>query len=161
METPHAERRPHPRLKVNVRGLGEGALDFARWFRSSKFDLMAAFYGELDAPAGTRDVEDLERRFLAALRHGKRVLLARGIVTFVLALGVVATAAAAVARVVWVPSPLEMDVAMTLAALDRFAALSGSVTVVLVLARLLFDRYVALVETSATFLAMQLAACER
>ena len=162
METPHARRRrSRAEPRIHVRDLGEGALDFAKWFRKSKFDLMAGFFGELEKAPEQRDVVDLERRFLAAIRHAKRVLLARGLVTFLLAVGVVATAAATLAKVLWVPAVLTYEVGATLAALDRLAAVAGSVTVVLVLARLLFDRYLDMVETSATFLAMQLATCRR
>ena len=160
METPHAARRPsRAEPRVNVRDLGNGALDFAKWFRKSKFDLMAGFFGELEKDPAQRDRADVERRFLAAIRHAKRVLLARGVVTLLLAIGVVATAGAAVARVLWVPAVLTFEVQATLAALDRLAAVAGSVTVVLVVLRLLFDRYLEMVDTSATFLAMQLATC--
>jgi hypothetical protein len=161
METPHARRRARAEPRVHFRDLGEGALDFAKWFRKSRFDLMAGFYGELAREPGERDVADVERRFLAAIRHGKRVLLARGVVSVLLVLGVVATAGAAAARVLWVPDALTFEVQATLAALDRLAAIAGSITVVLVALRLLFDRYLELVDTSATFLAMQLASCAR
>lgn len=156
-----ARRRARAEPRVNVRDLGEGALDFARWFRKSKFDLMAGFFGELERDPATRDPADVERRFLQAIRHAKRVLLARGVVTLLLVLGVVATAAATLARVLVVPTVLTQEVALTLGALDRVAAIAGSLTLVLVVARLLFDRYLDLVETSATFLAMQLATCPR
>ena len=162
METPHARRRrSRAEPRFNVRDLGEDALDFARWFRRSKFDLMAGFLGELGRDPAERDRADVERRFLAALRHAKRVLLARIVVTLLLAVGVVATAAATLAKVLWVPAVLTFEVQATLAALDRLAAVAGSATVVLVVARLLFDRYLDMVETSATFLAMQLATCPR
>lgn len=159
METPQA-RRSNGRLQVNARDLGEGALDFARWFARSKFDLMAGFFGELKRDPATRDAADVERRFLEAVRHAKRVLVARGIVTFLLALGVITTAGTAIVRFLVVPTPLRGDVQTTLWALDRFAAVAASASVLLVGARLLFDRYLDMVETSATFLAMQLASCE-
>ena len=162
METPHARRRKsRAEPRFHFRDLGEDALDFAKWFRRSKFDLMAGFYGELAKEPGERDMADVERRFLAAIRHAKRVLLARVLVTFLLVVGVVATEAATLAKVLWVPDALTFEVQATLAALDRLAAVAGSVTVVLVVARLLFDRYLDMVETSATFLAMQLATCPR
>lgn len=126
------------------------ALDFARWFTKSKFDLMAGFMADLARPPAERDAADLARRFKHALRHAKRVLRARLVVTVLLAAGLIATLAAALARFLAIPPDM-------LALVDRAAALSASLTVLLLVARLGFDRYLELIETSATFLAMQLA----
>lgn len=162
MESRHARRR-RSRIEPRVfaRSLGEDALDFFRWFLKSKFDLMAAFVGELEKDPVERDRADVERRLVQALRHAKRVLLARGIVTFLLAVGALATAGSAIARVLYVPAVLTFEVQATLLVLDRLAAVAGAATVVLVVLRLLFDRYLDMVDTSATFLAMQLATCPR
>lgn len=166
METPQGARSRGSasasrkgKLRVRVTKLGEDALSFAKWFRTSRFDLMAAFYGELEEDPSLRDRASLEDRFRRALAHGKRVMLARGVVTVLLALGALATAGAALGRILWVPSLLANDVQATLWILDRSAAVAGAATLVLVGLRLAFDRYLDMVTTSATFLAMQLASC--
>jgi hypothetical protein len=140
----------HGRRFRQSRRLGDDALHFARWFTKSKFQLMADFMADLECSPSQRDAEALARRFQAAIRHARRVLLARLAVTILLAAGVIATMGATLAQFLAVP-------AEALGFLDRVAAVSASATVALVVARLGFDRYLGLVETSATFLAMQIA----
>lgn len=165
METPHRARREataapaKDRARVDLGRLGDEALSFARWFRSSRFDLMGAFYGDLKEDPDLRDRPAIEDRFRRALAHGKRVLRLRLVVTILLAMGAVATASTALARMLWVPTLYVDDVQVALALLDRSAAIAGSATLLLVGLRLLFDRYLDMVTTSATFLAMQLASC--
>lgn len=144
-----------PPYRGRMEKLGDEALHFARWFRKSKFALMQDFLGEIDCPPADRDAAVIRRRFLAATRHAKRVLVARLVVTVLLAAGVVAAAAASLARVLVVPS---VDVDLWVATLDRAAAVSASASVLLVALRLGFDRYLDLVQTTATFLAIELAA---
>jgi hypothetical protein len=141
--------------------VGDDALRFMRWYAGGKYALMGSFLGELDDPPGERDAETLRRRFCQAVAHGRRVQMARTVVTALLALGVVTTAFAAVANVLLVPSSLSGDVAAGGRFLARVAAWSATFAVVLVLLRLAFDRYLELVDTSATFLAMQLATTPR
>lgn len=130
--------------------LGEEALHLTRWFAKSKYHLMGQFLGELQRPADQRDVAKLRDRFCRAITHAHRVHQARGLVTFFLALGVVAAAASAVLNA------LEVDASTS--ALERAAAFSASVSVLLVAARLLLDRYLERADVAATFLAMQLVA---
>lgn len=131
--------------------------DFARWYLKSRYALMTRFLADLEArPA--RDRERVREDFLHAVRHGERVHRARGVVTFLLALGVVATVAATVVDVLWVPDVLEGDVARATSALDRAAAIAGSFTLVLVALRLAFDRYLERIDVCASFLGMQIAA---
>lgn len=139
------------------RELGEGALKFARWYTSSRFALMEDFADDLATRHAPRDVPILRDRFLRAVRHGKGVLWARFAVTVLLAFSLVATVAGWIVSAVSVPPLLEGDVAATEAAVARIAAASASLTVVLVLLRLAFDRYLDLVATSATFLAIEIA----
>ena len=161
---PASHRRGHYPRHSHVwtpRHLGEDALHFGTWFAKNKFALMEGFLGELrDSPA-ERDPSEIEDRFLRATRHAQRVLVARGVVTFFLALGLVATASATIAGRVWIPTRLAGDVTAWLAVLDGAAAIAASVTLVLLAARLAFDRYLELVETTATFLAIELATCSR
>lgn len=161
MGEPAASRRHHSR-HAHVwapRHLGEDALHFGRWFFKSKFALMQSFLGELRDDPGERDEREIEDRFLRATQHALRVQTARGVVTALLALGVVATAAASLAKSVAIPTAFAGDVDFWLTMLGRVAAISASASVLLLLARLAFDRYLEQVETTATFLAMQIASC--
>ena len=154
--------RPTPDGGEDERRLiGESSLRFTRWFLKSKFALMQAFLGELEMPAQARDPSHDRRRFLLAMRHAERALVGRVVVSVLLVFGIVATAAAAVARVLYVPAALTPGVEATLVALDRVAAVSGSLTVLLLALRLAFDRYLERVETTAVFIAMQLASAPR
>jgi len=130
--------------------LGEEALHFGRWFAQSKYHLMAGFLGELQRPAAERDAARLRDRYCRALTHAQRVHTARGVVTFLLALGVVATASSALADALGVPAPTGY--------LERAAAIAGSISALLIALRLLFDRYLVRVDVAATFLALQLTA---
>lgn len=141
--------------------IGDEALHFARWFTKSKYALMDGFLSELDDAPEERDPATLRARFIRAVTHAKRVQLARTLVTLVLAAGVLATAGAAVARVVFEPANMERTVGVTTTLLDHFAAYGASFTVALVALRLAFDRYLGLVDVTATFLAMQLATAPR
>ncbi|HEX2022115.1 MAG TPA: hypothetical protein VHH36_05340, partial [Candidatus Thermoplasmatota archaeon] len=85
-----------PSRRAQARALGEDAHDFARWFVKSRFALMESMLGELERDPRELDFAALRARFLCCTRHGKRVLAARAVVTALLALGVAATAAAAV-----------------------------------------------------------------
>jgi hypothetical protein len=141
--------------------VGDDALRFMRWYAGGKYALMGGFLGELDDPPEARDAEAVRERFCAAITHGRRVQAARTFVTILLALGVVTTALATVANVLFVPPGIAGDVAAWSRFLERLAAWSATFAVVLVLLRLAFDRYIELVDTSATFLAMQLATTRR
>jgi hypothetical protein len=141
--------------------IGEEALHFARWFASSKFALMQEFLGELRRDPRDRDAAEIERRFCACTTHAKRVLTARGVVTALLALGVVSTAVAGFLAAVALPDVVEANLLAWVRLVRHVAAWSGAVTVVLLAARLLMDRYLDRVEVSATFLAMQLAGSAR
>lgn len=156
----HPARRARG-LRQRAFHVGDDALRFMRWYAGGKYALMAGFLGELDDPPQERDGEALRGRFCAALAHGRRVQTARAVVTFFLALGVVTTALATVATAFFLPDVLAGDVATGRAFLERVAAWSATFAVVLVALRLAFDRYLELVDTSATFLAMQLATTPR
>lgn len=140
---------PGPAPTDDEHTLGEEALHFTKWFTRSKYHLMRRFLGELRRAPETRDAGTLELRYRRALTHALRVQRARTVVTFLLALGVIAAAASAVANV--------LDVALPTGFLERAAAFSASVSVALVAVRLLLDRYLERVDVSATFLAIQLA----
>lgn len=128
---------------------GEEVLHFMRWILRSKYRLMGEFLGDLQTEPERRDPAALRSQFCRTLQHAERVHRGRGIVTFLLALGVVATAATTVANALGVDSGLGV--------LARAAAYSGSATVLLVGLRLLFDRYLERVDVVATFLAAQMA----
>ena len=130
--------------------LGEEALHFTRWFAKSKYHLMGQFLGELQRPAAERDAATLRDRFCRAITHAHRVHQARGFVTLLLALGVLAAAATAVLNTLGWDAETQ--------ALDRAAAYSASASVVLIAMRLLLDRYLERADVAATFLAMQLVA---
>jgi predicted anti-sigma-YlaC factor YlaD len=140
-----------------VRRLGNDALRFARWFFRSKYQLMAGFLGELESAPEARDEGALRERFCRAVTHAVRVQRLRSVVTALLALGVVTAAFAAVVEVVSLPASWAGDVAATRALLASVAAWSASASAVLVALRLAFDRYLGLVDVSATFLAIEIA----
>lgn len=153
----HARRRrvrhdpvPGPVLAHDHR-LGEEALHFTRWFAKSKYHLMGGFLGELTGPPG--DTARLRERFERTLRHAHRVHTARGAVTLLLALGVIAAAATTIANLLNVEAPTGI--------VERAAALSASLSVVLIALRLGLDRYLERCDVSATFLAIQLSASAR
>lgn len=141
--------------------LREEALQFTRWFTSSKYALMARFLGELDDDPSERNAGQIRDRYCRALTHGQRVTHARTAVTVLLALGVVATAVATLVRLFAVPTMVAGDVLATQAFLDRLAAYSASSAAALVALRLMFDRYLERVDVAATFLAIELATCRR
>lgn len=150
----HAQRRARSGHLVPGPGdedhrIGEEALHFTKWFMRSKYDLMGRFLGELCQDPSQRDVDTLRARYRRALHHAQRVHVARGVVTFLLALGVIAAATSAVAGV--------LDVDLPTGFLERAAAVSASASVVLVAARLLLDRYLERCDVAATFLAIELA----
>lgn len=151
---PHGARR---RRLFRHEGLGEEALHFTRWFAQSKYRLMGEFLGEIERAPETRSVPDLRSRYCRALEHGQRVHQARGIVTLLLAIGVVAAAVSTIANALDAPAALAADVAAWTAFLERLAAISASVSVLLIAIRLAMDRYLERIDVTATFLAMQLA----
>lgn len=148
----HRARRGHfvpgPFAAEEEHSLGEEALHFTRWFLRSKYVLMAEFLGELAGDPAQRDTASLVDRYRRALRHAERVLLARSLVTILLALGVLAAATSAVANALGVAAPVGV--------LERAAAFSTSAAVLLVALRLLLDRYLERVDIAVTFLAIQL-----
>lgn len=144
-----------------VRRLGGDALRFTRWFFRSKYRLMAGFLGELERPAEPRDEPALRQRFCQAVTHAVRVQRMRSAVTALLALGVVTTAFAAVMDLVALPPTLAGDAALAHFLLAKVAAWSASISVLLVALRLGFDRYLGLVDVSATFLAIEIASARR
>lgn len=139
-----ARRRP---VRLNEHRLGEEALHFTRWFAHSKYHLMGGFAMELTR-AG--DPTRLRERFSQTLQHAQRVHQARAVVTLLLALGVVAAAASAIANLLRVAAPTGI--------LERAAALSASLSVLLIALRIGFDRYLERCDVAATFLAIQLSA---
>lgn len=153
----HAPRRAHrPRHVVpgplpldDEHHVGEEALHFARWFSQSKYRLMAEFLGEIARAPEERDPSRLKDRFARAVAHAHRVHQARGVVTGLLALGVVAAAASAVGDALGLAAPIGL--------LERAAALSASAALVLVAIRLALDRYLERVDVAAIFLAIELA----
>jgi hypothetical protein len=151
----HATRRhvvPGPLTLNDDHSIGEEALHFTKWFAQSKYRLMGEFLGELQSTREERDPEVLRARYCRSLQHAQRVQRARGVVTVLLALGVIATAAAAVANL------LDLgEAGGATAFLERAAAISASVAVALVALRLAFDRYLERVDVVATFLAIQLS----
>lgn len=152
----HARRRrrghaAHGPLDLDDRHtLGEEALHLTRWFAKSKYHLMGQFLGELQRAPGERDASVLRDRFCRAITHAHRVHQARGFVTLLLALGVVAAATTAVLNA--------LDIDAGTRVLDRAAAFSASASVLLIAARLLLDRYLERADVAATFLAIQLTA---
>jgi hypothetical protein len=149
----HRHVVPGPLHLDDDHSVGEEALHFTRWFMQSKYKLMGEFLGELQSASEERDPEALRGRYCRALQHAQRVQRARGIVTVLLALGVLATAASAVANLLDVGD----GAASTTAFLERAAALSASIAVALVALRLALDRYLERVDIVATFLAIQLS----
>lgn len=135
-----------------------GILGFVKWYAQNRFHHMEQYLPELEQEPSQVDAKRVRERFLKATRHAKRVMVARLVVTALLALGIVATAVAAVANAVAVPAALSTDVDRLRDWLARAAAVSGSATLLLLLLRLAFDRYLRLIETSALLLAMQLSA---
>ena len=127
---------------------GEEVLHFTTWLLRSKYRLMGEFLGDLQADPSARDATILRARFCRALQHAERVQRARGVVTLLLALGVLTTAATTVANALGVDAPL--------GALEQAAAIAGSATLLLVALRLLFDRYLERVDVAAMFLGMQM-----
>lgn len=148
----HARRR----LRKREGGSGERALDLASWFLRSKYALMAGFAGELREAPGERDAVELEARLSAALERGERGLRVRTAVTVLLAASVLSALVATLARAV--DGLVLHDLARLV---DQVAAVSTSLSVVLVALRLACDRYLERVDVTATFLAAQLAASDR
>lgn len=141
-------RTPTPFFREPGNSLGDEALEFTRWFAKSKYQLMGSFLGELTGSDG--GPKQVRERFCRTLTHAHRVHAVRGVVTFVLALGVLAAAASAVANAIDVPAPTGI--------LERAAAISTSLSVLLVAARLALDRYLERCDVAATFLAIELGA---
>lgn len=167
-ETPALGDRPR-REGATVKGLdarrvGHQAKHFGRWYLQNRFKLMQGFLSELERGPGERDSAELRTLFLATVRHGQRVQMARTVVTVLLAFSVVAAAASslldqagalnetALAR--FFQGPVEEFRALMLAV----QAVSTSAALLLLVARLAMDRYLELVATSASFTAMQIAA---
>ncbi|HUR68729.1 MAG TPA: hypothetical protein VM370_05735 [Candidatus Thermoplasmatota archaeon] len=144
----HRARRRHaaPSHRADEHRIGEEALHFTRWFARSKYHLMGEFLGDLVRAPEERNAERLKARYCRALEHAQRVLTARGVVTFLLALGAIATAGTAIANALHLGDIVA-----------RAAAISASATVALVALRLLFDRYLQRVDVTVTFLAIELA----
>jgi hypothetical protein len=88
--------------------------------------------------------------------HALRVQRARTLVTVLLAVSVAGTAIATMANVAYLPG-LSIELSATKLLVERVAAWSASLSILLVAMRLAFDRYLGLVDVSATFLAIQLA----
>lgn len=153
--------RRHGDIHRKARHVGDDALRFMRWYAGGKYALMGGFLGELDDPPDARDAAALRDRFCKVVSHGRRVAIARTVVTALLALGVVTSAVAAIANAADLPGRLEGDVEAMRGALSRVAAWAATFAVVFVALRIAFDRYLDLVDTSATFLAMQLATTPR
>lgn len=156
MGAPATRSHARSRLRFHRSALGDRALDFARWFSRSRYDLMAGFLGEMERAPAERDADELRQRFVRALRHGERVSRARTAVTVLLALGVLTAMTTTLVQLTDAPA-----VADALMLLERVAAISTSLSVVLVVARLACDRYLERVDVTATFLAVQLATAPR
>jgi hypothetical protein len=143
--------------------LGDEAVRFATWFAKSKFQLMESFLGELDRRPAERDRAALRERFLHACKHGQQVLIVQGVVTALLAFGVVVTASsAALDRLQTIndnllPGLFHLPLGELRTLLVSIQAIAGSATLILILARFAVARYLALVEVSATYLGMQIA----
>ena len=150
----HADRRerrrkaPTPFFREPGNSLGDEALEFTRWFAKSKYHLMGAFLGDL-MDTSPRDVNVLRKRYCRAVTHGQRFHRLRGVVTFLLAIGVVAAAATGIMNALDVDAPVGL--------LTSAVAASTSLSVLLVAVRLLLDRYLERCDVAATFLAIQLA----
>lgn len=146
---PRARRTvPTPFFREPGNSLGDEALEFTRWFATSKYHLMGAFLGEL-MDTSPRDMKLLRKRYCQAVTQGLKVHRTRGVVTVLLALGVIAAAASSIAKL--------LGVSAGVGALDRAAAISASLSVVLIAARLLLDRYLERCDVAATFLAIEIA----
>ena len=143
--------------RFHDKDVGDEALRFARWFVKNKFALMESFVHELDRDPLARNPEPLRRRFLEAVRHAEKVLLARAIVTFLLAGSAVTALASAVVERLQGTPVLGATVEQTFSLLDFVIGISGSLTLVLIVARLGLDRYLELIDVTATYTAMQLA----
>lgn len=154
----HADRRerrrnaPTPFFREPGNSLGDEALEFTRWFAKSKYALMGAFLGELMDPS-PHDMKLLRKRYCRAVTHANRYHQVRGVVTFLLAIGVLAAAATGIMNALDVEGPVGL--------LDSAVAASTSLSVLLVAVRLLLDRYLERCDVAATFLAIQLAANAR
>lgn len=146
---------------TGLRHLGDDALRFTKWYVKGKYALMEGFLGELDEAPEARDAAALRSRYHRAILHGRRVSGARTFVTVLLALGAATSVLATLAFAAYVPGPLRGDVALAGDALRQVAAWAATSALVLVVLRVALDRYLEMVETSALFLAMQLATCER
>lgn len=120
------------------------------WFFRNRYDLLEALVAEAEraaAPPGER-----RARFLAATRHAKRVLLARLVVTVLLALGAITTVASAVLAYL---ARLGVDTRTEAAdaLLETTAAWAGSSALVFLALRLLLDRALVRYDVVASFLA--------
>lgn len=158
------EGRPEARAETyHDRDIGDDALAFARWFAKDRFQLMEGFLHELERAPGERDAAALKARFLHAVRHARTVLALRGVVTVLLAFSVVATAASTLldnlaALNQRLPALLDMPVDQLRALLLGIQAVSAAGALVFLVLRLAFDRYLELIQVTATYTAMQLAA---
>lgn len=129
----------------DTRQTGEEILHFSRWLLSSKYRLMARFLGDLKTVPSPQRVIELEARYRRALQHGERIYAANGVVSILLALGVLTAAASALADVTGLAAPI--------GPLERVAAVAASASIALIALRLAFDRYLERVDVVATFLA--------
>jgi hypothetical protein len=153
-ETPSARR-------VAKQPFAAGSLRFLRWFLKSRFALMGGYADLLSRDPSERDVGLLRARFLEAVRHAERVLLARGVVTLLLAFGAVTTVTTAVLGSLALPEGLEAPRSLTALALRRVESVAGSLTLVLLALRLAFSRYLDLIDVTATYTAIALAGASK
>lgn len=138
--------------------LGDDALSFAKWYLRNKFQLMESFAGELDKHPMRRDPLYLKERFLDAVKHAKQVLWVRTVVTVLLALGALTTVVSTFLDLFVAAPVLGATAALTQSVFAVVAGVAGSLTLVLIVARIALDRYLELVDVAATYTAMQLAA---
>lgn len=142
------------RRAERLRDASVDVLDFGRWYVRNPYRLMRRFASDLGR---ARDAAALQSDLLRTLARAERVLAARLVVTVLLALGVVATTAGAILSRVWVPELYAGDVARSVGALETLAAIAAPLSLLFLVARLAFDRYLRLVETCATMLSIELA----
>lgn len=131
-----------------------------------RFELMGRFTAEFEAPPRERDGAALRARWAQALRIGARASRWRLVVTILLGFSVVAAGVASALDIAQglgtAGDPAARAAVQGLVGLLAVVqALAGSAAVLLLVARLLLDRYIDAATTAANMLAAQLASTAR
>lgn len=123
------------------------------WFVKNRYVLWEGLVEE--AQHEREDPVARQARFDAALKHAKRVLVARLVVTILLAFGVIASVASALIAVATVPG-FEEGAAAADRLFELVAAYAGSASVALLAVRFALERALTRYDVVASFLAPRL-----